>query len=80
MTTKYPDFNYAEWVAEYKNALEKSLTTGVEILGLYVYAQNPEQKNQCLKKLQSVMNLLFTPDDEEEMDLTLDEAEIAVKS
>jgi hypothetical protein len=26
------------------------------------------------------MNLLFTPDDEEEVDLTLDEAEIAVKS
>ena len=38
LTTKYPDFNYAEWMAEYKNALEKSLTTGVEILGLYIYA------------------------------------------
>ena len=79
MTTKYPDFNYAEWVAECKNAMEKSLTTGVEILGLYIYSQNPEHKIQCLKKLQSIMNLLFTPDDEEEAELTLDESEIAIK-
>ena len=38
LNTKYPDFNYTEWVTEYKNALEKSLTTGIEILGLFVYA------------------------------------------
>jgi hypothetical protein len=49
LTSKYREFNYAEWVAEYKNALEKFLTTDVEILGLYVYAQNPEQKTNALR-------------------------------
>lgn len=42
------------------------LTTGVEILGLFVYAQSSDQKVQSFKKLNSIMNSLFTPDFEEE--------------
>ena len=52
-------------MTEYKNALEKSLTTGIEILGLFIYSQSVDHKNQCSKKIQSLMNLLFTPDEEE---------------
>jgi hypothetical protein len=65
LNTKYPDFNYTEWVTEYKNALEKSLTTGIEILGLFIYSQSVDHKNQSSKKIVSLMNLLFTPDEEE---------------
>lgn len=45
--------------------MEKSLTTGVEVLGLMVACQGSEHKAPALKKLTSLLNGLFTPNDDE---------------
>jgi hypothetical protein len=65
ITTKYPDFNYSDWLTEFKNALEKALTTGLEVLGLFIYCQGVDQKNAALKKLNNLMNCLFLPDNDD---------------
>ena len=44
LQTKYSDFNYTDWVIEFKSSLDKALTTGLEVLGLFVYCQSTEQK------------------------------------
>ena len=42
------------------------LTTGIEIVGMFVYCQNSDQKNQGFKKLNSIMNRLFIPDEDDD--------------
>eukprot|EP00347_Sterkiella_histriomuscorum_P006531 403352411 len=62
LMTKYTEFNYSDWLGEFFNSVERMLTTGIEILGLFTYSLDNNQKNQSFKKLTSIMTRLFTQD------------------
>lgn len=42
------------------------LATGIEIVGLFAYCQNANEKVQSIKKLNSIMTRLFTKDPEDD--------------
>ena len=48
--------------------VEKSVTTGLEVLGLFTYCQSNAERVQAIEKLKKVMLHLFTPVDAEEED------------
>ncbi|CDW91032.1 UNKNOWN [Stylonychia lemnae] len=66
LNTKYTEFNYSDWLSEFINSVDRMLTTGIEVVGLFTYSQSSDHKQQSFKKLNSLMTRLFTVDPEDE--------------
>ena len=45
LATKYEEFNFSDWLVEYSHQLRRSLSGGVEILGLFVFCADLAEKN-----------------------------------
>lgn len=42
------------------------LNTGIEVLGIFVYCYSTDEKNACMKKINTIMSNTFSHDEDEE--------------
>jgi hypothetical protein len=40
----------------------------LEVLGLFVYTYDSQEKNGCFKKINSIMNRMFVPEHDDEIE------------
>ena len=56
LTTKYDDFDYSNWVAEFNVTVKTMLPQGLRTLGLFVYCENEFALKESLKKIEQLLN------------------------
>ena len=56
LTTKYDDFDYSNWVAEFNVTVKTMLPQGLKTLGLFVYCENEFAFKASLKKIEQLLN------------------------
>ena len=77
LNTKYDDFNYSNWTAEFNVTASKMLPQGLETLGLFLYCENEhvmQASNRKVTQLLSKIRAVQRDDDLEDSDDEIGEA------
>ena len=77
LNTKYDDFNYSNWTAEFNGTVSQMLSQGLETLGLFLYCENEHVKqaaNRKVTQLLSKIRAVQRDDDLEDSDDEIGEA------